>query len=210
MVADRCQCGPPYKSMSEADQCQVIESWCAANARVRRTQINHHCRSYCEVGGLNDSLDTVRSKFKICSFREGQPTFENCAPLAIVKSGCSWNAVGVGARDVFQCLSTCYFGTPKVSGFIEGGCHIISRRVWRRRCNSNGGRPVEDETKPNNLSSQPPPSETIITKTTNCHFHHNHHLSLSSLNFKIFIKIHSYNIWHHQSWTVRLSISNSW
>ena len=54
------KCGPPSKSMSEADQCQIIESWCAANATVR-------------------------------------------APLAIVKSGWSCHAVGLGAGDVFQC-----------------------------------------------------------------------------------------------------------
>ena len=75
--------GPPSKS--EGDKCQVIESWCAANATVRRTQINLHCPSYCEVGGLNDSMDTVRNKLKICSFRKGQPTFENWAPLPLYK-----------------------------------------------------------------------------------------------------------------------------
>ena len=63
--------GVGFKSMSETDQCQVIESWCAVNATVRRTQINHHCCTYCEVGGLIDSLDKVRGKLIVVVFGKG-------------------------------------------------------------------------------------------------------------------------------------------
>ena len=48
---------------------------------------------------------------------------------AIVKSGLSCHAVGVGAGDVFQCLSTCYFGTPQFWALLKVAATLFREEV---------------------------------------------------------------------------------
>ena len=48
--------------------------------------------------------------------------------------------MGVGAGDVFQCLSTCYFGTPKFWALLK-----VAATLFREESDGDDTPPTEDD-----------------------------------------------------------------
>ena len=72
-------------------------------------------------------FNLVKNKLKMATCLEKKPSFENCSPLGLVRVSGSLglHAVCDGAQDIFQSVSTCYFGSPVYWPMLKVAASLI-------------------------------------------------------------------------------------